>query len=64
MLHLIRLNTVLLDQSQVEESALKSAGKSVEFVQLDGDDHYLTLAATRIQLLKEVEKFLSAHIGN
>jgi dipeptidyl aminopeptidase/acylaminoacyl peptidase len=56
--------TVLLDQSQVEESALKSAGKSVEFVQLDGDDHYLTLAATRIQLLKEVEKFLSAHIGN
>jgi dipeptidyl aminopeptidase/acylaminoacyl peptidase len=55
--------TVLIEQSEIENKALLSAGKNVQFITLDGDDHYLSLGATRIQLLKEVEKFLAAHIG-
>jgi dipeptidyl aminopeptidase/acylaminoacyl peptidase len=56
--------TVAIAQSEEEEAALKAAGKSVRFVRLEGDDHYLRLAATRIQMLKEVEAFLAANIGN
>jgi dipeptidyl aminopeptidase/acylaminoacyl peptidase len=56
--------TVSISQSETEEAALKAAGKSVRFVRLEGDDHYLRLAATRVQVLKEVEAFLAANIGN
>jgi dipeptidyl aminopeptidase/acylaminoacyl peptidase len=44
--------------------ALKSAGKSVEFVKLEGDDHYAELSATRVKILTELETFLKANIGN
>ncbi|MGD0192525.1 MAG: prolyl oligopeptidase family serine peptidase [Rhizomicrobium sp.] len=56
--------TVPIEQSEDEESALKGAGKQVEFVKLEGDDHNLHLEKARIQYLTEVEKFLKAHIGN
>jgi len=56
--------TVPIDQSVLEEGALKNAGKNVQFVQIDGDDHYMTIAATRIEVLKQTEAFLKAHIGN
>jgi dipeptidyl aminopeptidase/acylaminoacyl peptidase len=56
--------TVAIAQSETEEAALKAAGKSVRFVRLDGDDHYLRVATTRIQVLKEIEAFLAANIGN
>jgi len=56
--------TVNIEQSQQEESALKSAGKSVEFVTLEGDDHQLTYAVTRIRFANEIQRFLAAHIGN
>jgi dipeptidyl aminopeptidase/acylaminoacyl peptidase len=55
---------VAIAQSETEEAALKAAGKSVRFVRLEGDDHYLRLAATRVQVLKETEAFLAANIGN
>ncbi|HEY1710806.1 MAG TPA: alpha/beta fold hydrolase [Rhizomicrobium sp.] len=54
---------VPIDQSLVMQSALQSAGKNVTFVQLNGDDHYLEFAATRLQVLSELEKFLKANIG-
>jgi dipeptidyl aminopeptidase/acylaminoacyl peptidase len=56
--------TVAIAQSETEEAALKAVGKSVRFVRLEGDDHYLRLATTRVQVLKEVEAFLAANIGN
>jgi dipeptidyl aminopeptidase/acylaminoacyl peptidase len=56
--------TVQIEQSEIEESALKSAGKQVEFIKLDGDDHYLHQEKTRTQVLTEVERFLKAHIGS
>jgi dienelactone hydrolase len=54
---------VPLYEAENERDALQKAGKSVEFVRFDGDDH-LTLAATRIGMLTHLEKFLHDHIGN
>jgi dipeptidyl aminopeptidase/acylaminoacyl peptidase len=56
--------TVDIEQSEREQSALQSAGKSVQFFKLAGEDHYLLQSATRIQMLKALEPFLVAHIGN
>jgi dipeptidyl aminopeptidase/acylaminoacyl peptidase len=56
--------TVYLEQSEREQSALQSAGKSVQFIKLEGDDHKIRQSATRIQMLKSLETFLAAHIGN
>jgi len=64
LLHSDKDTTVPIEQSQIEEDALKHAGKQVEFVTLEGDDHQLEYSATRIKLLKEVERFLAAHIGD
>jgi dipeptidyl aminopeptidase/acylaminoacyl peptidase len=64
LLHSDKDTTVPIEQSQIEEDALKRAGKQVEFVTLEGDDHQLEYSATRIKLLKEVERFLAAHIGD
>jgi acetyl esterase/lipase len=64
LIHSDKDTTVNIDQSEIEERALKRAGKDVEFVKLEGDDHYLEFADTRIKLLKEIERFLAAHIGD
>lgn len=64
LLHSDKDSTVRIDQSEREEKALQDAHKPVEFVKLDGDDHYLEFAATRTQLLTEIERFLKAHIGS
>ncbi|MGD0865645.1 MAG: S9 family peptidase [Rhizomicrobium sp.] len=63
LIHSSKDTTVPIEQSEIENKALQSAGKNVQFITLDGDDHYLSLGTTRIQLLKEVEKFLAANIG-
>ncbi len=49
---------VLYEQSQLMEKALKAAGKPVEFVTLPGEDHWLSRAATRIQMLEAVVSFV------
>ena len=55
--------TVYLQQSEAERDALERAGKKVEFVKMEGDDHYLLHTPTRVQMLKTVEAFLAANIG-
>ena len=55
--------TVPYGQSEAERDALERAGKTVEFVAFDADDHYLTLAETRIQMLTHLERFLKTNIG-
>jgi dipeptidyl aminopeptidase/acylaminoacyl peptidase len=40
------------EQSVTMASALKSAGKPVEFVTMDNEDHWLSREATRIEMLK------------
>jgi len=63
LLHSDKDTTVPIEQSQIENDALKHAGKQVEFITLSGDDHDLEFPDTRIKLLTEIERFLAAHIG-
>jgi dipeptidyl aminopeptidase/acylaminoacyl peptidase len=52
---------VLFKQSQIMASALKKAGKPVEFVELKGEDHWLSRTATRLQMLQAMVEFLKTH---
>lgn len=54
---------VPIDQSRRMERALTRAGREVRFVELRGDDHYLSDAETRIATLRELEAFLAEHLG-
>jgi dipeptidyl aminopeptidase/acylaminoacyl peptidase len=61
--------TVRIDQSEIEDAALRRAGKKVEFVRFQGskdyiEDHYLGLPETRIKMLTLLEKFLKDNIGD
>jgi len=49
-------------QSENMARALKEAGKDVTLVKLDGDDHWLSHGATRVQMLQQLEKFLGAQL--
>lgn len=53
--------TVPYDQSTRMQSALQAAGKSSRLVTLTGEDHYLSLPATRQQMLTETLSFLAAN---
>jgi dipeptidyl aminopeptidase/acylaminoacyl peptidase len=55
--------TVPYNQSEMERDALQTAGKTVTLVTFDDDDHYMTLASTRLQMLTALERFLAANIG-
>jgi dipeptidyl aminopeptidase/acylaminoacyl peptidase len=46
------------EQSEVMASALKRAGKAVEFVTLNHEDHWLSRSATRLQMLEATVAFL------
>jgi dipeptidyl aminopeptidase/acylaminoacyl peptidase len=54
---------VPIEQSRRMLRALETAGKDVRFVELRGDDHWLSDAPTRIQMLRELEAFLAQHLG-
>jgi len=56
--------TVPYTQSLREQAALQAAGKKVQYVAIRGDDHYLLHADARLQVLSEMERFLTANIGN
>lgn len=49
---------VLYEQSRMMADALKKAGKPVEFVTLDGEDHWLSRGQTRQEMLRAVVDFL------
>jgi dipeptidyl aminopeptidase/acylaminoacyl peptidase len=55
--------TVRINQSETMASAMKSAGKKVEFIRIAGEDHYLNLTETRVRILQETERFLAENIG-
>jgi dipeptidyl aminopeptidase/acylaminoacyl peptidase len=48
-------------QSQVMADALKDAGKSFEMVTLAGEDHWLSLSDTRLQMLQATINFVEKH---
>ncbi len=50
-------------QSTAMAKALKDAGKTVKLVELPGEDHWLSLAITRTQMLAEVGRFLATTVA-
>jgi dipeptidyl aminopeptidase/acylaminoacyl peptidase len=54
---------VPIDQSRVMALELKNAGKTFEFVELPGEDHWLSQSETRIRMLTEIERFLAKHLA-
>jgi dipeptidyl aminopeptidase/acylaminoacyl peptidase len=49
---------VSIEQSEIMAAALKKANKPYEFVKLKSEDHWLSKADTRLQMLQAVVKFL------
>ena len=52
---------VRYEQSTIMEKALRDAGASVELVTLAGEDHWLSRATTRVQMLTALIGFLEKH---
>ncbi|MDO9433522.1 MAG: S9 family peptidase [Phenylobacterium sp.] len=52
---------VPLEQSRIMESALQKAGKPVEVLVMEGEDHWLSRGDTRLQMLNSVVAFLERH---
>lgn len=52
---------VPLTQSVAMRDAMKAAGKPVEFVELKGEDHYLSRADTRLRMLQSIIGFVETH---
>lgn len=52
---------VPVKQSKLMYKALQKLGKPVEFITLDGEDHWLSTSPTRLQMLTAIEKFLDIH---
>ena len=52
---------VKIRQSEVMYKAMNRAGKSVEFVKLKGEDHWLSGSETRLALLEKISEFLDKH---
>lgn len=63
LMHAATDSTVPIDQSERMRDAMQRAKRPVEFIAIAGDDHHLSLAATRIRVLRETERFLATHIG-
>lgn len=54
-------SVVPIEQSRIMERALRRASKPVEFIELDGEDHWLSRGETRQRMLTETVRFLQAH---
>ena len=55
--------TVPKAQSEDMAEALEDAGQTVSYVALEGDDHYLQLGATRLEMLRQLDTFLAKYLG-
>jgi dipeptidyl aminopeptidase/acylaminoacyl peptidase len=54
---------VPIGQSRMMERALRAAGKPVQFLELEGEDHWLSVARTRLETLQAIETFLAQHLS-
>ena len=52
---------VRIEQSRMMRDALQKAGKAVDYLELPGEDHWLSRQATRIALLEAQVAFLEKH---
>ncbi|CAN0435252.1 unnamed protein product, partial [Scytosiphon promiscuus] len=54
---------VPIKQSEIMERALEKAGKDVTFLELEGEDHWMSDGDTRIDALRAMATFIDQHIG-
>lgn len=54
-------SVVDVEQSRMMADALKKAGKPYEYIELNGEDHWLSRTETRQRMLTETIRFLQAH---
>lgn len=52
---------VPFEQSRIMERALKRAGKPVEFLEIEGEDHQMSREPTRVAMLKAAIAFVEKH---
>ena len=52
---------VPIQQSEIMERALKNAGKPVELVRIEGEDHQISHEPTRVQMLKAAVTFVEKY---
>lgn len=53
---------VPIDQSKRMKNALERAGKEVEYIELKGEDHWLSSESTRLEMLQASGAFLQKHL--
>lgn len=51
-------SVVPIDQSRTMANALRAAGKPVEFLELDGEDHWLSTEPARVRMLEAAVEFV------
>ena len=61
LIHGVTDTVVPIEQSRIMARALKAANKPFEFVELEGEGHYMSFATTRIKTMSAMEKFLLQH---
>jgi dipeptidyl aminopeptidase/acylaminoacyl peptidase len=64
LLHGSEDTTVPISQSQAMARALGAAGKKFQFIELPGDDHFLSSSAMRVRALSELDRFLAPYLGS
>ena len=62
LIHGKKDTVVNIEQSKVMNSALRKADKDVTFIQLKGEDHWLTQEETRIKTLRALAEFIDTHL--
>ncbi|HEY2145653.1 MAG TPA: prolyl oligopeptidase family serine peptidase, partial [Steroidobacteraceae bacterium] len=55
---------VPVEQADAMAASLRLANKQVKLVKMAGDDHWLSNAATRVQVLQEMDIFLQSNLPN
>lgn len=63
LIHGAHDTVVPFDQSTWMAARMREAGKDVRLVELSGDDHWLSDASTRTQMLREIDAFLAQHLA-
>jgi dipeptidyl aminopeptidase/acylaminoacyl peptidase len=63
LIHGVNDSVVPIQQSRAMDRALKQAGKPHQFIELAGEDHWLSRSENRIRTLKELERFLAQHLS-
>ena len=64
LIHSSEDTVVPIAQSETMNRALVESGKTVSFVKLPGDDHWLSRSDTRVRVLKEIDGFLDKCLRN